>query len=55
MNVDDLDDQGRPVGDKTVKGGARETTELTPAAAGGVSTAAKADAKTPAKGVGSKK
>jgi hypothetical protein len=31
--VEDLDEQGRPVGDKTVKGDARETTQLTPAAA----------------------
>lgn len=43
--VEDLDEQGRPVGDKTVKGGARETTEFTPAAAGGTSPAAKAEAK----------
>lgn len=32
-NVDDLDENGEPRGDKTVKGGARETNELTPAAA----------------------
>lgn len=31
--VGDLDEQGRPVGDKTAKGAARETTQLTPAAA----------------------
>jgi len=44
-NVDDLDEQGRPVDGKTARGTARETNELTPAAAGGVSPAAKAEAK----------
>jgi hypothetical protein len=54
-NVDDLDEQGEPVGGKTAKGTARETTELTPAAAGGESPAARAEAKADAvKGSGRK-
>jgi len=43
--VDDLDEDGKPRGDKVQKGAARETGELTPAAAGGESPAAAAERK----------
>jgi hypothetical protein len=43
--VDDLDENGEPRDGRTAKGVARETTQFTPAAAGGTSPAAKAEAK----------